>query len=80
MLILYIRTGCHYCAKVLAAGEEMHIEFEIKNVSDSALAAELISLGGKLQLPYLVDHENNKEMYESDDIIAYLHQNFGNNT
>ena len=32
--------------------------------------------GGKLQVPYLIDTGNGHEMYESDDIISYLHETF----
>ena len=76
MLTLYVRTGCQYCAKVLAAGEELGITFNLKNVADPAVLAELMARGGKRQMPYLVDSEKNVEMYESDDIVHYLHQTY----
>jgi glutathione S-transferase len=75
-LTLYVKTGCPYCAKVLQAGEELGIEFNLKNVADEGVSEELISLGGKKQMPYLVDSANNVSMYESDDIVEYLHQHF----
>lgn len=77
-LTLYVRTGCPYCAKVLKAGEELGITFNEKNISDPQFVEELMELGGKRQVPYLIDEEKNEAMYESDDIIAYLHQRFGN--
>ena len=77
MLTLYVRTGCQYCAKVLAVGEELGIEFDQRNVADPAIAEELIKRGGKKQMPYLVDADAGVEMYESDAIIDYLHENFG---
>jgi glutaredoxin len=77
MLTLYIKTGCPFCAKVLAAGKELGIEFDEKNIADPAIAEELIQRGGKRMVPYLVDSDENMEMYESDDIVAYLHKNFG---
>lgn len=72
MLTLYVKTGCPYCIKVLQAGEDLGVTFELKNVSDEAVAAELIERGGKRQMPYLVDSDTGIEMYESDDIIEYL--------
>ena len=72
MLILYVKTGCPWCKKVLDAGEELGIKFEEKNIADDAVAAELIARGGKRQVPYLVDIERNIKMYESADIDAYL--------
>jgi glutaredoxin len=72
MLTLYVKTGCPYCQKVLSVGEELGIVFEEKNIADDAVATELIARGGKRQVPYLVDTERNKEMYESSDISEYL--------
>ncbi|MEK7201462.1 MAG: glutathione S-transferase N-terminal domain-containing protein [Patescibacteria group bacterium] len=72
MLTLYVKTGCAYCAKVLAAGEEFGLEFNLKNVADEAIALELVTRGGKKQMPYLVDGDTGTEMYESDAIISYL--------
>ncbi len=76
MLTLYVLTGCPYCAKVLAAGRELGIEFNLKNVGDPGVTEELIARGGKRQMPYLVDEEAGVEMYESDDIVDYLHQKY----
>ena len=76
MLTLYIKTGCQYCAKVLAAGKELELEFDEKNIADPAVAEELIKRGGKRQVPYLVDPDADVEMYESDAIVDYLHQTF----
>ena len=72
MLTLYIKTGCPFCFKVLAAAKELGITLEEKNIEDDIIAAELIARGGKRQVPYLVDLEHGAEMYESDDIIEYL--------
>lgn len=72
MFTLYVKTGCPYCNKVLAAGEELGLEFNLKDVSDEAIETELVTRGGKRQMPYLVDGDTGVEMYESDDIIEYL--------
>lgn len=76
MLTLYTKTGCPFCHHVLVAGEELGISFEEKNIADDAVAAELISRGGKRQVPYLIDNEHGVEMYESDDIIEYLKEHY----
>ena len=52
--------------------EDNKIEFTNKNIEDEKTKEELISLGGKGQVPYLVDGEIS--MYESDAIIDYLQQ------
>ena len=90
MLTLYVKTGCPYCAAVLAKLNELGISFEEKNIADSKVAEELIKHGGKRQVPYMEDEdpcENAKhntpclvdedvEMYESADIIEYLEKNY----
>ena len=38
---------------------------------------EVVARGGKAQFPYLVDPNTGEEMYESDDIAAYLYENYG---
>jgi len=76
MLTLYVKTGCPFCHKVLDAGGDLGVTFEEKNIADDAVAAELIARGGKRQVPYLVDSERGVEMYESDDIIAYLREHY----
>jgi glutathione S-transferase len=76
MLTLYVRPGCGFCAKVLEAGEELGIDFDLKSSSDAANVAELMARGGKAQFPYLVDTERGVEMYESEDIIDYLHEHY----
>lgn len=76
MLILYVKSGCPYCARVLIEAAMLDIEFAERNVADPGVAEELIARGGKLQTPYLVDEERGKELYESEAIIAYLHDTF----
>ncbi len=72
MFTLYVKTGCMFCRKVLDTGAELGLSFEEKNIADDAVAAELVARGGRLQAPYLVDSERGVEMYESEDIDAYL--------
>ena len=42
------------------------------------LKAELLTKGGKTQVPYLEDTQRTVSMYESLDIIKYLKENYGN--
>lgn len=80
MPTLYIRPGCHYCAKVLHAGEDLGIAFNLKSIENPEVLAELVARGGKAQIPYLVDEGRGVEMYESDDIVEYLHSAFSSHT
>lgn len=77
MLILYVRTGCPYCKRVLDAVNELGITVTQKNIDDKGVEAELIARGGKRQMPYLVDEKEGVEMYESDDIVGYLTKQYG---
>mgnify|MGYP002633657236 CR=1 FL=1 len=70
--LLYVKTGCPYCLRVLDYAKENSITFEFRNRDDDGVLDELVARGGKSQYPYLVDRENNIEMYESADIISYL--------
>ncbi|HUQ30427.1 MAG TPA: glutathione S-transferase N-terminal domain-containing protein [Candidatus Paceibacterota bacterium] len=72
MLTLYMRPLCPYCIKVLKTAHELGIVFELKNIANPEYAAELRTRGGKQQVPYLVDADRSIEMYESEDIVAYL--------
>jgi glutaredoxin 3 len=72
---LYVKTGCPFCAKAIAVLDTYGLSYEEKNVSDPAITAELIALGGKKQEPFLVDGET--MMYESENIVAYIETKHG---
>lgn len=78
MITLYVRRGCPYCEKTIATAEELHAPLTLKSVDDEGVTQELETRGGKVQMPYMVDDETGTEMYESEDIMAYLHKRFGN--
>lgn len=75
MITLFAKTGCPYCAKAIAKLDELGLSFEKRNIADDAVAEELIAIGGKRQVPYLIDGE--VQMYESGDIVAYLQKTYG---
>jgi glutathione S-transferase len=78
MLTLYYRPSCPYCKKVLAAADELKVTFELKDVSaEESSATELVALGGKYQVPFLVDEARGEMLYESDDIITYMTKHGG---
>lgn len=72
MLDLYILETCPFCRKVMDIFDETNIEYNKKNILEKENLDELIKLGGKQQVPFLVDNDNDKFMYESDDIIEYV--------
>ncbi len=72
MFDLYISETCPYCGKVMNYLSENNIKYYKKDVSQPENLNMLIKLGGKAQVPFLDDKENNVSMYESDDIINYV--------
>ena len=87
MLTLYVKTGCPFCAKVLATLAELGTPFEAKNIKDPKVVEELLAEGGKRQGPFLEDDnmtpylvDDDVEMYESDAIVAYLKKKYRSTT
>lgn len=72
MLDLYVLKTCPYCEKVISFLEDRGIRYNKVNIENKANEESLIKLGGKRQVPFLVDKDRNIQMYESDDIIEYL--------
>jgi len=72
MYTLYYKPTCPYCIKVTDFAKEHDISLSLKDINVDSVAEELIARGGKRMVPYLVDEEAGKEMYESSDIIAYI--------
>lgn len=76
---LYFKPECPYCLKVLNFMKENKIvNFTSYNIKDGRSGEEntkeLIELGGKDQVPFMVFGD--EKMYESDDIIEYLKENY----
>ena len=72
MLILYTKDGCQHCSLVKQELAKIDIPYEERNVADSKNAETLISQGGKMQTPFLMDEETGISMYESMVIMDYL--------
>ena len=68
---LYYASYCPYCKKVLNYMKKEGIDFEcLDTSSDQKNKEDLISIGGKHQIPCLVI--DGVALYESDDIIKWL--------
>jgi glutaredoxin len=72
MLELFVLESCPYCHKVMDFLDKENIEYRKIDISDKESENSLIQIGGKRQVPFLVDVERNIQMYESKDIIEYL--------
>lgn len=76
-LELFINNTCPYCQKVFRVIDKYNLndKITIRNTSHSEEDKNrLIEVGGKHQVPCLFI--DNKPMYESSDIIAYLKETF----
>jgi len=76
-MVLYVRTGCPYCAKVLAVSGGLGLELTVRNIADPEVEKELVVRGGKRQAPYLWNEATSSGMYESDAIVAHLKAVYG---
>jgi glutathione S-transferase len=77
-LTLYNMEGSPFCRKVRESLSELDLEYVVRNVpKGSPKRADLEKRGGKVQVPYLIDPNTGREMYESDDIVAYLEAEYG---
>ncbi len=72
MLDLFILETCPYCQKVIEFLDKEHMKYNKIDILNKDSENSLIQIGGKRQVPFLVDTERNIQMYESDDIIEYL--------
>lgn len=80
MVKIYQYDACPFCFKVRQSIAQMGLEqgkdyVLIEASHGSQGRKEVLKLGGKGQVPFLVDGDVN--MYESDDIICYLANKFG---
>lgn len=72
MFDLYVLEHCPYCKKVMNFLEEKGTKYNKINIENKANEDVLIQIGGKRQVPFIVDKDRNIQMYESNDIIEYL--------
>jgi len=72
MLELFVLETCPYCLKVMDFMDKNKIEYRKIDISNEESKNALIQIGGKRQVPFLIDKDRNIQMYESNDIIEYL--------
>ncbi len=78
-LELFEFEGCPYCRKAREALSVLDLEAWIRPCpkGGSRFREQVKAQGGRTLFPYLVDPNSGKQMYESDDIVAYLFQEYG---
>lgn len=66
-----------YCRLAREALSELELPYVLHNVAKgSARRKEFVKRSGKMMVPYLVDPNTGKEMFESADIVAYLNATY----
>ena len=75
MISLYVKSNCRYSAHALAAMDIYNVPFTEKNISDPKNEAELMDIGGKHKVPFLVDGDT--KLYESEAIAEYVAEHYG---
>ncbi|APR87790.1 Hypothetical protein A7982_13139 [Minicystis rosea] len=77
-LVLYEFEACPYCRKVREALTTFDLDAVIYPCPRGSRYRDVVKAkGGKLQFPYLVDPNTGSALYESDDIIRYLAETYG---
>ncbi len=76
MLELFILEDCPYCQKVLKEFNNNNIKFKKYDILNKENTLRLLSLGGKDQVPFLYNNTTKDKIYESEEIIKYIHKNF----
>ncbi|MGZ3652202.1 MAG: glutathione S-transferase N-terminal domain-containing protein [Bdellovibrionota bacterium] len=74
-LSLYQYEACPFCVKVRRFMKASSITVPIRNAQKDPFRSELLSKGGKLQVPCLKIEEDDgsvKWLYESRDIVSFL--------
>lgn len=78
-LELYEFEACPYCRKVREALSMLDLEAMIYPCPRGGphFRQQVAARGGKAQFPFLIDPNTRRELYESDDIVAYLFAEYG---
>ena len=78
-LKLYEFEGCPFCRKVREAIVWLDLDPVVYPCPQGGKRfREFVQeTGGKAQFPYLIDENTGVKMYESDDMIEYLYENYG---
>ncbi len=78
-LELFEFESCPYCRKAREALSILDLEATIYPCPKEGprFRKQVKNRGGKAQFPYFVDPNTGKEMYESDEIVKYLFESYG---
>jgi glutathione S-transferase len=87
MLELYQFEGCPHSQNVRETLSELGVSYvnhnprlgksDDRRVTNQQTYDRLLAVGGKDQVPYLVDTERGTSLYGSDAIVEYLEKHYG---
>ena len=70
--VLYSILGCPYSAEVKNRLKWLRLAFEERDIRDPLLKAELVTLSGRSEAPYLYDPNHHVGTSRAERILAYL--------
>ncbi|KAK3124122.1 hypothetical protein QOZ80_8AG0640710 [Eleusine coracana subsp. coracana] len=79
---IYEFEGCPFCRKVreMVSVLDLDVLFYPCPQNGPTFRPKVLEMGGKKQFPYMVDPNTGVSMYESDEIIKYLADKYGDGT
>ncbi|MGH8454104.1 MAG: glutathione S-transferase N-terminal domain-containing protein, partial [Nevskiales bacterium] len=76
-LELFSYEASPYSRLVRELLDELELPYLLRNCGQHGRnRSELMARAGKVQMPYLIDLNSGKEMFESADILRYLNQTY----
>lgn len=78
-IVLYEFEGCPFCRIAREAVTSLQLDADIRPCPHGGkrYRPQVADMGGKTQFPYLIDETTGVRMYESADIVRYLHKTYG---
>ncbi|MDY6780510.1 MAG: glutathione S-transferase N-terminal domain-containing protein [Halobacteria archaeon] len=82
MLELYQTEGCGYSEKLRDKMSELGLSYIVHNprltgaddrkVTNESTYEQMLNIGAKDQVPFLVDNQSGVTMHESDEVVEHL--------
>ena len=63
MIRLFMLDTCGYCRRVIEYLDENNIPYEKIDISEKENEEALVRIGGKRQVPFIIDTDKNIEIY-----------------
>lgn len=77
LLVLYSYEGSPFCRIAREALCELELPYQLRNVPrKSPDRTGFVAISGKMQVPYLMDPNTGRQMFESADIRRYLYDTY----